>query len=473
MSRGRSSVFALTLSLLPLAAPPLAADDWSRFRGANGAGVSTARGLPVEISPQKNVDWAVDVPFGRSSPVLAGNRIFLTAIADGKLTTLALDRASGRLLWSRALERSETATMYHGNDSATPTPVSDGSNVYVLFHEAGLVSYDPSGRERWRRALGPFRNFYGLASSPVLAGDRLLVVCDQAVGSFVLALDKDTGRELWRTQRPGRRESYATPVLYPGGTDPRQVVIHGSRFVDAYDLVTGRLVWTLPGVSAGPVSSPALAGDLLFVTGPDQQEEPIPAFADESAKHDANRDGCLATAEVAETWIAKHFGFIDQDGNACITAGEWSLMMDELGTSDWGVFAIRLGQDAPKIAWNYRKNVSYIPSPLVYEGVFYMARDGIVSSLDPATGALHKRDRLSRDEKMKVYASPVAADGKLYFAGVEGHVAVVKAGAQWEVLAVNDLDDEIYATPAIAGSSLYVRTKGKLYAFSQSTRAAD
>jgi outer membrane protein assembly factor BamB len=467
--KGPFGVTAFFSVVLAAQAAQVPAQEWSRFRGSNGTGVSASRGLPVEFSPQKNLDWVADVPFGRSSPVLAGDRIYLTAVDGGKLATLALDGASGRTLWSRMLERGETATMYHGNDSATPTPVSDGSNVYVLFHESGLVSYDASGRERWRRALGPFRNFYGLAASPVLAGDRLLLVCDQAVGSFVVALDKDTGRELWRTERTGRRESYTTPVLYPGDSDPRQLVVYGSRFVDAYDLGTGRLAWTLPGVGSAPVSSPALSGDLLFVTGPDQQEETTP-FANEAAKHDANRDGCLAAAEVAATWIAQHFGYIDLDGSGCITAAEWNVIEGELGTSDWGAFAIRLGQDAPKVAWNYRKNVSYIPSPLVYDGVFYMVKDGIVSSLDPGTGELHKRDRLSRDEKMKVYASPVAADGKLYFASLEGHVAVVKAGAQWEVLAVNDLDDEIYATPAIAGTRLYVRTKGRLYAFSLASR---
>lgn len=466
MHRAGPRALVLAFSLPALSTQLAAADDWSRFRGANGAGVSTARGLPVEFSPQKNVDWAADVPFGRSSPVLAGDRVFLTAIEDGKLVTLALDRASGKRLWSRALERGAKATMYHDNDSATPTPVSDGTNVYVLFHELGVVSYDGDGRERWRHPLGPLRNFYGLAASPVLAGNRLVVLCDQAVGSFVLALDKDSGRELWRTERKGRRESYATPVLYPSDAAPRELLVYGSRHVDAYDAATGRLAWTLPGVSAGPVSSPLLAGDVLFVAGVDQQEEGVPPFAVDGAKHDANRDGCLAPDEVAGVWIEKHFGYMDLDGGGCISEDEWNVIAGELGTSDWGVFAIRLGQDAPKVLWNYRKNVSYIPSPVVYDGVFYMAKDGIVTSLDPSTGVLHKRDRLSRDDKMKVYASPVAADGKVFFAGLEGKLAVLRAGAQWDVLAVNDLGDEIYATPAIAGKSLYVRTKGKLYCFS-------
>ncbi len=176
---------------------PVAAEDWSRFRGPNGAGVSTSRGLPVEFSKAKNVDWVVDVPFGRSSPAFAGDRIFVTATEGGKLVTLGLDRASGKVLWKQALERRETATLYHDNDSATPTPVSDGSNVYVLFHEFGLVSYDGAGRERWRHPLGPFRNFYGLAASPVVAGDRVLLVCDQSIGFL----------------RPGPRQEHGAAAL--------------------------------------------------------------------------------------------------------------------------------------------------------------------------------------------------------------------------------------------------------------------
>jgi outer membrane protein assembly factor BamB len=163
-----------------------------------------------------------------------------------------------------------------------------------------------------------------------------------------------------------------------------------------------------------------------------------------------------------------HFGYLDVDGSGCVTAEEWKTLTGEMTADAWGVFAIGLEREEglPKVLWNYRKNVPYIPSPLVYENVFYMVKDGIVTSLDPRSGEVHKRERLGT-EKMKVYASPVAGDGKVYFVGLEGQVAVVKAGPQWEVLGVNDLDDEIWATPAIVDGRLYVRTKGKLYSFSE------
>jgi hypothetical protein len=132
---------ALTGLALSLLASCSGAGEWSRFRGPNGSGVSSATGLPVELGPDENVDWKVSVPFGRSSPVIAKDRIFLTAVENGKLITMALDRDSGKRLWQRELERREVAEFHRDTDSATPTPVTDGTNVYVFFHEAGLVSY--------------------------------------------------------------------------------------------------------------------------------------------------------------------------------------------------------------------------------------------------------------------------------------------------------------------------------------------
>jgi outer membrane protein assembly factor BamB len=463
-----------SLLTLAIAVGPLLAEEWPRFRGPNGSGVSASRGLPVEFGPDHNVKWAVEIPFGRSSPAFGRDRIFVTATDEEGLVTLALDRSSGRTVWRRTVDKAEAADLYSGNDSASPTPVTDGSNVYVVFHEAGVVSYDDVGEERWRHSLGSFRNFYGVSASPVLAGSRLLVLCEQAVGSFLLALDKDTGERLWRAERPARRESYTTPILYPGEESPRELLVYGSRWIDAYDLETGEVTWSLGGVSAGPVASPVLEGDLLFVTGHDQEPEPLPPFSEIAGKHDANGDDCLTETELEGSWMAAHVGWLDVDASGCVSADDWSAMDREMGTEEWGAFAIQLDGEGrqPKTLWNYRRNVAYIPSPVVYDDVFYMARGGIVTSLDARTGEVHKRGRLARG-KMKVYASPVAGDGKIYFASVEGRLAVVKARPQWEVLALNDLGDEIYASPAIVAGHLYVRTKGRLYCFAAAPASLD
>ena len=465
MRRIGSAAAAVPLALA-LFSLPLTAQEWSRFRGPNGSGVSSSTGLPVQFGPEKNKAWETSVPFGRSSLAMAGERIFLTAVEDGKLVTLALDRASGKTLWRRELQRDRVAELYEATDSATPTPVTDGSNVYVFFHEAGLVSYDGAGKQRWRVSLGPFRNFYGIASSPLLAGDTLLLVCDQARGSFLLAVDKKTGKELWRRNRPARLESYTTPILLPDAAKPRAVLVSGSRWVDAYDLATGKSVWTLGSVGTGPISSPVLAGDILFVNAPDHADHGWPPFSELLKEHDGDKDGKLTKAELEGAWLANHFGWLDTDGSGSLSVEDWEHLSKEVVNENWGVFAIRVPakQGKPEILWNYRQNVPYIPSPLVYGNVLYMVKDGIVTSLEPKTGKFLKRGRLGSGSP-KVYASPIGADGKIYIGTLDGQVAVLKAGPQWTVLMINELDEEIWASPAIADGHVYVRTKGKLYSF--------
>jgi outer membrane protein assembly factor BamB len=452
--------------VLTLAASSALAEDWSRFRGPNGSGVSNSTGLPVEFGPETNVAWSTDIPFARSSPVLTGDKIFLTAIDGERFTTMALDRASGQILWQREIERARTDTFHQATDSATPSPVTDGKNVYAFFQETGLVAYSGDGEQRWEMGLGPFRNFYGIAASPVLAGNTLVLVCDQSQGSFILAVDKESGRELWRKDRSARTLSYTTPILYPDSRNPRDVIVLGDKWVDAYDLGTGNSTWSLAGVGAGPVSSPVLDGDLLFVNAPDQAPEPPPPFSEISAEHDSNGDGVLLLSEVEGTWMAKHFGYIDWNGDGAFTAEDWETVNQEAATPGWGIYGIRVPRDSgdPAIEWKNQQSVPYIPTGLIYDGVLYMVKDGIVSAIDPTSGELIKRGRLTKGSP-EVYASPVAADGKIYIATLAGQVGVVQAGPDWQVLSLNDLGDEIHASPAISDGHLYVRTRSKLYSF--------
>src|ERR1044072_2693676 len=192
---------------------PVASNDWLQFRGPNGSGVADGPTPPAQCGATKNLTWKASVPFGRSSPVITADRVYLTASEGDKLVTLALDRKTGKMLWRRNVLRSRRMPVYKGNDSASPTPVSDGKNVIVFFAELGLVSYGPDGRERWRVPLGPFDSFYCMAGSPVLAGNTLVLVCDQRTDSFVVAVDARNGKELWRKSR-SNYEGYSTPAIY-------------------------------------------------------------------------------------------------------------------------------------------------------------------------------------------------------------------------------------------------------------------
>ncbi|MFQ5350753.1 MAG: PQQ-binding-like beta-propeller repeat protein [Thermoanaerobaculia bacterium] len=464
MGRACRVVLIVVVPLLAVASggPPAGAEEWSRFRGPNGSGVTDAGPLPVAFGPASNVAWQAQVPFGRSSPAVGERHVFLTGIEGDKLIVVALDRADGSESWRRELERGHTADLHRATDSSTPSPVTDGSNVYAFFHEAGLVSYDAAGKERWRRVLGPFRNFYGIAASPILAGDRLVMLCEQSQGSFLVAFDKDSGEQLWRRSRPNRREAYTTPILLAEGS----LLVSGSRWVDAYDPATGETLWQLGGVGTSPVASPVVDGDLLFVTTVDHASQTPPTFDQLATEHDADADGELARDELDGSWMQNHFLWINNDGKGGISREDWSRHVDEVVNDAWGVQAVRLPESGgkPRIVWNYRHNIPYIPSPLVLGDVFYMVADGILSSLDRATGKLIKRGRLT-DGSPKVYASPIAADGKLYIATRDGSVAVLAAGGDWEALQLNELGEEIYATPAIADDRLLVRTRASVYAF--------
>ena len=463
MMRSRPSLTLSTLVAAGLVCAPIGAENWSRFRGPNGTGVSEATAMPVEFGPDRNLVWSVAVPFGRSSPVVAGDRIFLTATEGDALVTLAVARQTGEVLWRRSVERLRRADMYYGTDSSSSTPVTDGENVYAFFQESGVVSYDSQGNERWRRDLGPFRNFYGIAASPIVVEDVLILVCDQVRGSFIVGLDLATGADRWRASRAGRVESYSTPIVWNGGGEPALLVL-GSRWIDAYDPGTGETLWSTSGIGVGPVASPALDGNLLFVSAPNHASEPQPPFSDLLAAHDADGDSFLSREEVAETWMKNHYGFVDMTGDGHIGEDDWEQMRQEFDSDAWGSYGIRLGGDEPEFLWNVRQAVPYIPSPLAYQGAVYLIKDSILTTVGAESGEILKRGRLGRDGA-KIYASPVAAEGKVYAAALDGKIYVLSGKGEWDILATNDLGEEIYATPVIADNRILVRTRERLMSF--------
>src|SRR5262245_8795360 len=180
----------------------LAAADWPQFRGPNATGVSEETNLPVEFGSNRNVVWKTPIPPGNSSPAIAGSRIFLTAFEKEALLTIALDRATGRILWRREAPRPRKQVIERpANGPVSASPVTDGQNAYVFFQDFGLLAYGPDGKELWRMPLGPFNNPFGHGASPILSGDTLFMVCDQDVGSFLIAVDKRTGRLLRSEER--------------------------------------------------------------------------------------------------------------------------------------------------------------------------------------------------------------------------------------------------------------------------------
>ena len=451
--------------------------DWDRFRGPNGSGVIDTGPLPVTFGPETNVVWTTPLPPGHSSPILSGDAIVLTAFEDDRLLTISLDRQTGRERWRRGVGRARTEALDPRNNPASPSPVVDAEgNVYVFFGEVGLVSYDAGGAELWRLPLGPFTNIYGMGASPIIARDLVVLVCDQQQGSFLIAVEARTGAVRWRVPRPEAKSGHSSPVLYEPDEGPLQVLTAGSFLLTSYDVATGDRLWWVGGLPFEMKSTPVLAGDTLFVHGfgtpfnqPGEQIE-VEGWEDAVAVHDRDGDRVISREEFPHPRTRGFIPYLDLDGDGAMDEEDWIYYRAAMGSLN-GMVAIRLGGSGDmtdkSVLWRYHRTVPQLPSPLLYQGILYMINDGgIATSFRPDTGEVIARGRI-RGGVDDYYASPVAADDKLFFVGASGKVAVVEPGGSFDVLAVNDLGSPSYATPAIGDNRIYIRTVDALWAFGQ------
>ena len=478
----RQLLLGVLIASSSLAAAPFADPDWIRFRGPNGSGVSAAKDVPVEFGPQKNLLWRVELPVGYSSPILFRDRIYLTGVRNGKtLVTMALDGATGKAIWERSAPAEARPPVDKRNNPASPSVAVEANALYVFFPDYGLVSYDLAGKELWKLPLGPFNNIYGMGASPVIYNDLLLLAVDQSRGSHLLAVDKKTGKERWKTARPEATSGHATPIVWraPNGRD--QILLPGSFLLTAYDPANGAKLWWVRGLSWEIKSTPVIDGGVIYINGygspqgdPDRKVTLPPA--DEVWKTaDANKDGVLSSGEFPKGPAGDRtvppngwFGVADLDADGTIAKSEWEYIRAAL-ESENGMLAIRLGGSGDmtekSVIWKYRRSVPQLPSPLLYQNVLWMVNDnGIVTTLNPKTGDEIKQGRLT-GALGAVFASPVAADGHVFFATQPGAVAVLGPAGDLAPLVVNPLNEDIYATPAVADGRIYVRTTQALWAF--------
>jgi hypothetical protein len=299
----------------------LSAQEWSRFRGPNGSGVSTEAGFPAILSRDGNAAWRTPVRPGKSSPVLSRRHVFTVAFDEGQFYTQCFDLASGRRLWERAEPRPRRAPAHRFNDAAAATPVTDGENVYVFFKDLGLISYDAAGERRWAVPLGPFSNNMGLAASPILADDLLILQIDQTSGSYLAAFDPATGKEAWKVAR-AEGDSWATPVHFTPADGTRAILTAGSGQFGAHAAKDGVRLWSQPGLSPALVASPVVVGDTVFVFGYGY-EGPGP-FGDALAKYDRNSDGMLQAEEFGEDAWLLQISREEGDFKSPVTLQEWN-----------------------------------------------------------------------------------------------------------------------------------------------------
>ena len=418
------------LSVIAVLVPAARArgENWPQWRGPRNDGLSSEK-APLKWSRTENVAWRLPLP-GRagSTPVVWGDRIFLTSASDGDELLLLCVSTEGKKLWEKVVGGGNQNVRRDEGNYASPSPSTDGKHVWTAMSNGLLACYNVSGDLEWRVDLqeryGKFEIQFGLSSTPVLHGDRLYLQLIHGKWSktpsrgLVVALDKATGKEVWKKVRATAavdecKHSYASPVLYQD--DQRAFFVsHGADWTIAHDLETGEEIWRCGGLN--PVTPGGRYHNTLrFVASP------------------------VAVPGLIVVPTAKNGGVVAIDP----TSGKGDLT----GTKS--------------VRWIARRVTPDVPSPLVHDGLVYLSRDGSLVVLDAATGKQYYEERVFRS---RYRASPLYSDGRIYLTARRGVVTVVKAGREFEVLAENKMDEPITASPLISGGTLYLRTFDALYA---------
>jgi len=477
------------------------AANWPGFRGPTSSGVGENEKPPIHFGPTSNLLWKTDVPKGHSSPIIWKDSIFATGADSNKLITFCLDRREGKKRWEEAVTVEKLERVHSANSVATPTPVTDGQAVYAYFGSFGLLAYDFQGKELWRKPLPMPKTFMnqGTGTSPILAEDKLLLFVQIGSDSHLLALNPKDGQEMWRAPMPDYNNSYATPIYWKENDHGCAGLMCASRFT-AFRLADGKEAWWVDGLCFQACSTPVVAGDRLIISAAGVQGERAnmilpPPFDEAVKKYDPDGDGLISYDEIpadvlyTDRQAANGQGnmslrraltlFADMKKDEKLNPARWEELrkalreFSEHEMNQTVVISVRTGgsQDVTPshVTWKETKAVPEVPSPLAYQGRVYLIRSGgILACRDLETGKLIYEK--PTDSRGGYFASPVAAEGRIYIASDRGTVTVIKAGDACEVLARNDLNDRIMASPALAENTLYVRSAKQLWAFGGTQR---
>jgi outer membrane protein assembly factor BamB len=461
-------------ALVGLCVLPAIGGSWPQFRG-NATGRADAAKLPAEIGPDDHVKWKAPLPPGHSSPAVEGDRIYLTAVRDGKLLTMALDRATGEKRWEADAPHEKLEEIHRIGSHAQSSPATDGERVVTFFGSSGLFCYDTDGKLQWSHRMGPFKNDFGAGSSPIIVDDRVILCQDHDVGSFIAAYDKVSGKQLWRNERTDCFRNYCTPVVWEVN-GRKQLVVAATLRIIGYDLETGREVWTAGGLSRVVCMTPTVGTDgNLYVAGwsagGDAGERiTIAPWADVVGQYDTDKNGTFEEGELPKGDVKQRFSQFDRDKDEHITKAEYEDFRGLFDKSQNVALAIRPGGEGnitdTHVLWRQDRNIPFCASPLYYGGHVFLVKDGgIMSSLDAKTGKPVKVARLPATGEY--YSSPVAGDGKVYLLNEDGQLTVLKAEGKWEVLHKAEFGEAGYATPALVDGRIYLRTGGHLYCFGE------
>jgi outer membrane protein assembly factor BamB len=508
-----TSISATLLAIHSLLLTTQAADSsWTRFRGPNGSGVAINSAPPAQIS-SNNLAWKISIPPGHSSPIISGNKLFLTAFETNRLVTLAFDTQSGRLLWRRAAPEVPIEPTHDFNSPATPTPVADNQRLYVYFGSYGLICYDLDGREIWTKPIPTPKNLYGSASSPILHRDLLILVLDDDANlpdsklsrSRLVAFHKNSGELAWETPRPLHRSGWSTPVIWRHNDKDRteDFVVLGSGRLTAYDPNTGAEKWFVTGFARETTVVPVIGPDHIYASsamGGIAEENPdLEPLWKAMLFFDANQDQKIATNEITEHFTfplrpevpPTHPGFgvpvpsdpsrraerqrsifnnIDKDRDGIWTREEFIANLGPRPFKPW-LAAIRPPESNitgditdTHIAWELRRSIPELPSPIFHQDRLYLVRNGgILTCINAATGKIIYDERLNAPGQYS--ASPVIASDHLYLVSNNGLLTVVKTADTFQPVSQHNLGDRAFVTPALDQDTLYLRSKTHLIAY--------
>ena len=465
---------SLVIGFVALSAQDAGSAYWPQFRGPNGSGFAADAKPPTKIGPHEGVVWSVAVPWSPSSPCVWGERIFVTTFAEPNFEVRCYERATGTLRWTRAFTLEQVEEFHRSDGSpAASTPATDGQRVVSYCGSFGLVCHDFEGKELWRRPLPAAESYgqYGSGASPIIVGRAVVLNRDQYRYSSLLALDLASGALLWETSRPEAGGSFGSPAHWRNqGVD--EIVLGASARLKGYDLRTGAERWVVEGITGLVCTTPVIAGDRLIFGGWSNAvaDSAVPPWDQFLKTYNKNGDDEVTPDEIPierrDYWRG-----VDANRDGKYTQEDWEIRKARNARAENLLIAVTPGGagdiSASHVAWKYWQGLPYVPSPLFYDGRIYFVRDGgLMSSLDPQTGAPHYAQERLTGALGSYYASPVAADGRIYLASLLGKVTVVKAGGDKpEILHQADFGERILATPALVGERLYLRTTTKLWAF--------
>ena len=466
--------------------------DWPQFRGLNSAGVAAGPSPPIEFGPGKNQLWRVPMASGHSSPCVVGNSIVLTTYEEKqkKLAVVCIERSSGQTRWQRDVPTHQIEKGHPSFNPASSTPACDGRRVVAYFGSFGLICFDMSGQKLWEFKMPLAKSFAGNATSPAIVGDRVILYRGNYIDHFLLAVDKKSGKELWRVPQdePFTGEMACTACPIVAGD---RLIVHTARSLQAFDVSTGKQIWVAKCATTA-TSTPVLAGDDVIVAAWNKMGEPslrppFPTFKTLTEEHDKSDDNRINRDELPTLWIfhrsagaeapmngaTVRFDQADKNRDREISADEWSATVRELerfrsGYDTHGMLAIRIDNEglvgADKIRTLEAQGIPEVPSPL-YDGkqIYFVKNGGILTCLDVNTG--QRVYRMRTGGRGTHYASPLIAAGKIYTIAGDGCISVLTLGANPEILATNDMQEGVYATPAIVDGTIYVRTHSALFAF--------